>query len=283
MRWCLLLITLYTTQGLAETSLWRVSNGTNALFIGGTVHVLSKTDYPLPAAFDAAYKESSKLVFETDIGASENPAFAQTMLQRMMFTDEKNLKGVLRSDVYAQLEKFGAARGVPMAMLEKMRPVMAIMTLTFMELQRLGMADTGVDSYFYQRAQTDKKMLGYLESNEQQLDFITNMGKGRENDFVLYSLKDLNNVEEIMQKLKAAWRSGDNDELAALSLASMRQDFPQIYQQLLVERNQNWLPLIESMLSDPGTEMILVGALHLVGKEGVLHALREKGYRIEQW
>ncbi len=283
MRWCLLLITLYTTQGLAETSLWRVSNGTNALFIGGTVHVLSKTDYPLPAAFDAAYKESSKLVFETDIGASENPAFAQTMLQRMMFTDEKNLKGVLRSDVYAQLEKFGAARGVPMAMLEKMRPVMAIMTLTFMELQRLGMADTGVDSYFYQRAQTDKKMLGYLESNEQQLDFITNMGKGRENDFVLYSLKDLENVEDIMQELKAAWRSGDNDELAALSLASMRQDFPQIYQQLLVERNQNWLPLIESMLSDPGTEMILVGALHLVGKEGVLHALREKGYRIEQW
>jgi len=68
-----------------------------------------------------------------------------------------------------------------------------------------------------------------------------------------------------------------------LSLASMRQDFPQIYQQLLVERNQNWLPLIESMLNDPGTEMILVGALHLVGTEGVLHALREKGYRIEQW
>jgi len=85
MRWCLLLITLYTTQGLAETSLWRVSNGTNALFIGGTVHVLSKTDYPLPAAFDAAYKESSKLVFETDIGASENPAFAQTMLQHAVF------------------------------------------------------------------------------------------------------------------------------------------------------------------------------------------------------
>ncbi|NOX91472.1 MAG: TraB/GumN family protein [Gammaproteobacteria bacterium] len=283
MRWYLLLIALYATQGFAETSLWRVSNGTNELFIGGTIHVLSKTDYPLPAAFDAAYKKSSKLVFETDIGASQNPAFAQVMLQRMMFTDDQKLKDVLRPDVYAQLEAFGAARGVPMVMLEKMRPAMAVVTLTFMELQRLGMADTGVDDHYYQRARTDKKMLGYLESNEQQLDFITNMGKGRENDFVLYSLKDLENVKDIMQKLKAAWRSGDNDGLAALSLASMRQDFPQIYQQLLVERNQNWFPLIESMLNDPGTEMILVGALHLVGKEGVLQALREKGYRIEQW
>ncbi len=283
MRWCLILVILYTTQGFAETSLWRISNGANALFIGGTVHVLSKTDYPLPAAFDAAYKKSSKLVFETDIGASQTSAFAQTMSQRMMLTDKQNLKDVLRPDVYAQLEKFGAARGISMVMLEKMRPVMAVMTLTFMELQRLGMANTGVDSYFYQRAQADEKMLGYLESNEQQLDFITNMGKDRENDFVLYSLKDLNNVEDIMQKLKAAWRSGDRDEMAALSLASMRRDFPKIYQQLLVERNQNWLPLIESMLNDPGTEMILVGVLHLVGKEGVLHALREKGYHIEQW
>jgi len=109
------------------------------------------------------------------------------------------------------------------------------------------------------------------------------MGKGRENDFVLYSLKDLENIEDIMQKLKSAWRNGHQDEMAALSLDEMRRDFPGIYQQLLVERNQNWLPRIEAMLKDPGTEMVLMGALHLVGKESVLHALREKGYRIEQW
>jgi len=283
MRWCLMLVALYVTQGFAETSLWRISHGANELFIGGTIHVLGKTDYPLPAAFDVAYKKSSRLVFETDIGASQNPAFAQAMLQRMTFPDGQSLKGVLRHDVYKKLEIFSSARGVPMVMLEKMRPVMAVITLTFMELQRLGMADTGVDNYYYQRAQTDKKMLGYLESNEQQLDFMTGIGKGRENDFVLYSLKDLENVEDIMQKLKSAWRNGNQDAMATLSLDGMRQDFPDIYQQLLVERNQDWLPRIESMLKDPGTEMILVGALHLVGKEGVLHALREKGYRIEQW
>ncbi len=283
MRWCLMLIVLYATQSFAETSLWRISHGANELFIGGTIHVLSKTDYPLPAAFDAAYKKSSKLVFETDIGASQTPDFTQIMLQHMMFPDGKSLKDVLRTDVYEQLEAFSSARGVPMVMLKKMRPAMVIITLTFMELQRLGMTDTGVDHYYYQRALADKKMLGYLESNEQQLTFITNMGKGRENDFVRYSLKDLENIEDIMQKLKAAWRNGNQDEMAALSLDGMRRDFPNIYQQLLVERNQNWLPHIESMLKDPGTEMVLVGALHLVGKEGVLHALREKGYRIEQW
>ncbi len=283
MRWCLILMVLYAAPGFAETSLWRISKGANELFMGGTIHVLSKTDYPLPAAFDAAYKKSAKLVFETDIDASQAPTFAQAMLQRMMLPDDRTLKDTLRPDVYAQLEKFGTARGIPMMMLEKMRPAMAVITLTFMELQRLGMADEGVDNYYYQRAKTDKKTLGHLESNEQQLDFMTNMGKRRENDFVLYSLKDLQDIAYIMQSLKSAWRNGDSAEMEALSLVSMRQDFPQIYQQLLVERNQHWLPRIESMLNDPGTEMVLVGALHLVGEDGVLHALREKGYRIEQW
>ena len=283
MRWCLILMVLYAAPGFAETSLWRISKGANELFMGGTIHVLSKTDYPLPAAFDAAYKKSAKLVFETDIDASQAPTFAQAMLQRMMLPDDRTLKDTLRPDVYAQLEKFGTTRGIPMVMLEKMRPAMVVITLTFMELQRLGMAGEGVDNYYYQRAKTDKKTLGHLESNEQQLDFMTNMGKGRENDFVLYSLKDLQDIADIMQSLKRAWRNGNSAEMEALSLVSMRQDFPQIYQQLLVERNQRWLPRIESMLNDPGTEMVLVGALHLVGEDGVLHALREKGYRIEQW
>ncbi|HHI92113.1 MAG TPA: TraB/GumN family protein [Gammaproteobacteria bacterium] len=283
MRWCLILMVLYAAPGFAETSLWRISKGANELFMGGTIHVLSKTDYPLPAAFDAAYKKSAKLVFETDIDASQAPTFAQAMLQRMMLPDDRTLKDTLRPDVYAQLEKFGTTRGIPMVMLEKMRPAMAVITLTFMELQRLGMAGEGVDNYYYQRAKTDKKTLGHLESNEQQLDFMTNMGKGRENDFVLYSLKDLQDIADIMQSLKRAWRNGNSAEMEALSLVSMRQDFPQIYQQLLVERNQRWLPRIESMLNDPGTEMVLVGALHLVGEDGVLHALRKKGYRIEQW
>ena len=283
MRWCLIVLVLYVPQSFAETSLWRVSKDSHVLFIGGTVHVLSKDDYPLPAAFDVAYKEASKLVFETDIAGSQDPAFTQAMMQRMIFQNGRSLKDVLRPDIYQQLEEFSSAHGMPLAMLEKMRPAMVVLTLTFMELQRLGMADTGVDSYYFQRATADKKRLGQLESNAEQLDFIANMGKGRENDFVSYSLRDLQKIETVMRDIKSAWRSGDTKAMVALSMDSMRRDFPGIYQQLLVDRNQNWLPKIEAMLQDPGVELILVGALHLVGEEGVLQLLRERGYQIEQW
>jgi len=283
MRWFLVLVVLYSSQSFSETSLWRVSKGTNQLFIGGTVHVLRQTDYPLPAAFDKAFNKSSKLIFETDIAATEDPAFGQQMMQRLMYSDGRQLKDGLSSEMYRELEKFCTERGVPIIMFQQMRPPAAVLTLMMLELQRLGISTAGVDSHFYQRAQAEHKAVGELETAAEQLEFLAKLGEGREDDFVRYSLKDMQKLESVMRELTQAWRKGDQAKMASLSLDEMRKEFPGIYQQLLVDRNKNWLPRLESMLKDPDTEMVLVGALHLVGDDGVLQMLRKRGYQIEQW
>jgi len=283
MRWFILLLMLFSSQCFSETSLWRVSKGAHSLFIGGTIHVLRKTDFPLPAAFDDAFNQSSKLVFETDIAATEDPAFGQQMMQRLMYSDGRTLQTGLSSKTYQQLEKFCTERGVPILMFQQMRPPAAVLTLMMLELQRLGISNAGVDSHFFQRALAEHKGIGELETAAEQLEFVANIGKGREDDFVRYSLKDMQELELVMAELTAAWREGDQKKMAALSLDEMRKEFPGMHQQLLVERNTNWLPRIESMLKDPGVELVLVGALHLVGEEGVLAMLRDRGYRLEQW
>jgi uncharacterized protein YbaP (TraB family) len=282
MRWFLLLLILYSSQGFSETSLWRVSKGAHTLFIGGTVHVLRKTDYPLPTAFDDAFAQSSKLVFETDIAATEDPAFGQQMMQRLMYADGRSLKDGLSPTVYRQLETFCTEHGVPIVMFQQMRPPAAVVTLMMLELQRLGISDAGVDSHYFQRARAEHKTIGELETATEQLDFLAKLGEGREDDFVRYSLKDMQQLETVMRELTQAWRQGDQTTMARLSLDDMRKEFPSMYQQLLVSRNKRWLPLIEAMLNDPGTEMVLVGALHLVGDDGVLQMLRDRGYQIEQ-
>lgn len=283
MRWFLLLLILYSSQGFSETSLWRVSKGTHTLFIGGTVHVLRKSDYPLPVAFDNAFSQSSKLVFETDIAATEDPAFGQQMMQRLMYADGRSLKDGLTPTVYRQLEAFCNERGVPIVMFQQMRPPAAVVTLMMLELQRLGISGAGVDSHYFQRARAELKTIGELETATEQLDFLAKLGEGREDDFVRYSLKDMHELETVMRELTEAWRQGDQMTMARLSLDDMRKEFPSIYQQLLVSRNKRWLPRIEAMLNDPGTELVLVGALHLVGDDGVLQMLRKRGYLIEQW
>ena len=282
MRWFLLLLVLFSSQSFSETSLWRVSKGAHSLFIGGTIHVLRKTDFPLPAAFDDAFDQSSKIVFETDVAATESPVFGQQMMERLMYSDGRTLADGLTPKTYQQLEKFCMERGVPILMFQQMRPPAAVLTLMMLELQRLGISNTGVDSHYFQRAQAEHKHIGELETAAEQLEFVANIGKGREDDFVRYSLKDMQELEMVMGELTSAWREGDQQKMAALSLDEMRKEFPGMYQQLLVDRNTNWLPRIESMLKDPGVELVLVGALHLVGEEGVLAMLRERGYRLEQ-
>ena len=85
-----------------------------------------------------------------------------------------------------------------------------------------------------------------------------------------------------MQEMKVAWRNGDPQALVDLAITPLIKDFPDIYQSLLVQRNNNWLPQIEAMFSNQQTELILVGTLHLVGKDGLLQRLEAAGYKISQ-
>ncbi|MCK5120492.1 MAG: TraB/GumN family protein, partial [Methylococcales bacterium] len=73
MRYLILLCLLASFNVFSETSLWRVSKGKSELFIGGTIHILSANDYPLPVEFERAYKMSDQIVFETDLAAMARP------------------------------------------------------------------------------------------------------------------------------------------------------------------------------------------------------------------
>jgi hypothetical protein len=62
----------------------------------------------------------------------------------------------------------------------------------------------------------------------------------------------------------------------------LRADFPEIYQALLIDRNNTWIAQIEAMSKTAEVEFILVGALHLVGSDGLLSMLSSRGYQITQ-
>jgi uncharacterized protein YbaP (TraB family) len=59
-------------------------------------------------------------------------------------------------------------------------------------------------------------------------------------------------------------------------------EYPQLYSKLILERNQRWLPQIEAMIKQGDNALIVVGAAHLVGKDGVIQLLKQRGYLVEQ-
>jgi len=96
----------------ADSPVWKVVKGDNTLFIGGTVHLLSSSDYPLPDTFEQAYNESSIIVFETDFQKMQTAEFQQAMIQQVVCPEGVTLKDTLDQVTYTALLDFLNQRGI---------------------------------------------------------------------------------------------------------------------------------------------------------------------------
>jgi uncharacterized protein YbaP (TraB family) len=277
---CLFLLSL--SQAKADTSVWSVRSGDNVIYLGGTVHLLRPADYPLPGEFEEAYKASSELYFETDIASMNDLSVQAQMLQQLTYGDDESLSSILSDEAYAALSAYTATAGLPIAMLNKFKPGLLISTLQILVFQSMGFTPQGVDAFFHTRAVSDGKAEGQLETVQEQIGFIAAMGEGNESEFILLSLKDLAETGDVMEDMIGAWRSGDAEGLSELFVEEMKVEAPALYDTLLLQRNLKWVPQIDSMLQDADTEFVLVGAAHLVGENGLLDLLSQKGYEINQ-
>ncbi len=275
------LILISALPAYSEAPVWKVEKGDHQLFIGGTIHLLTPTDYPLPPTFEKAYHQSERLIFETDMQKMNEPVFQLTMMRQLIFIDGRTIKDVLSEKTYQTLVEYCAQRGIPVDTIKSFKPGMVAMMLTMMELQRLGVVGTGVDSFFSSRAIQDRKGLGQLETLEQQLSFVASMGAGQEDEMIAYTLRDIKELPVTWQTMKTAWRQGDLHKLKEMALTPLKKDFPGVYDAILVVRNNAWMPQIEAMLKTQEIEFVLVGALHLVGEDGLLAKLSARGYKIE--
>lgn len=267
---------------VADAPVWQVSKDGETVYFGGTVHVLSENDYPLPKAFDTAYQQSTVLVFEMDMSLAQTMAFQQEMLKQMTYQDGRTYADDLKPATVKKLNAYMESKGIPVANLQMFKPSMLSVTLTMVELQRLGLGGTGVDAFYNTKGLTDKKSFKYLELPEQQISYLANMGKGYEDELINYTLDDMKKLPMVMQQMKDAWRAGDNEELYNVAGKEWQEKFPKSYNELLVERNNNWMPAVEGYFNTKEVEFVLVGAMHLVGKEGVLSQLKAKGYTVKQ-
>lgn len=276
-----LLVGFISTAAGAQTSVYKISKGDRSIYLGGTVHLLRAQDYPLPAGYETAYKNSDVLTFETDTQGLQDPAVSQKMMSQGMYQDERTLKTVLVDSIYEKLRQAFAQYNLPFEMMQKMKPALAVTTLSAMGMQKMGMSAQGVDMYYTQKARVDKKELQHLESVQDQINRITTMADGNENEFVNYSLRDMEGMEKEMTALIENWKTGAADKMM-LEIESMQSDFPETYKSLLVERNNNWMPQILSYLENGTRAFVLVGSLHLHGPDGLLALLKNQGYQIEQ-
>jgi len=265
----------------SQSSVWEVEKDGAKIYIGGTIHILREQDYPLPEQFQTAFNHSEILVTELDLKEMTSPANMEKLMKVMMYNDERTLKTVLNENVYSDLDSVCKQFGMNLLMMDKFKPSMVIMTLTFQALNKIGVKSEGVDTYFSNKAVADKKSFLFLETFDEQLSFIENMGKENDDEFVRYSIRDLEEQLAGFNDMIDEWKAGKS-ELMLAQLLKFEQDYPEIYKTLLVNRNTNWILLLESYFETPEVEFVLFGAMHLYGSSGILQQLQSRGYNIRQ-
>ncbi len=281
----------FTASGLllgtcahAESSVWQVksSDNENTLYIAGTIHVLKASDFPLPEEFDEAYGLADNLVFESDLSSFDDFEVQKKMQQMVSWSDGSTLADHIKPETLERFSQQLMSHGIPFGMVKSYKPGFAATTLALLELQKLGIGEAGVDAYYDEKARADGRDIEGLETVEEQIGFIANMGMENPDEFLSYSMDDLQVLREMMDNMTAAWREGDMPALAAIMTKHMREQFPEVFKQLLTDRNASWLPKIEAMMQDPDVELVMVGAGHLAGEGNVLQLLQEAGYVVEQ-
>ncbi len=282
---CALLISfnLLACSAFAESSVWKISKGKDYFYLGGTIHLLTAEDHPLPGEFNAAYKDSSIMFFETDIVATQSPGFQSKLMSAMMYSDDRTLASELNKKTYRKLEAFMLSRQIPIENFVRFQPWGVSLVITMLEYQRLGMMpDYGVDAYFNNLAVSENKKVESFETGEEQIGFLLSMAELNPNLCIEYTLRDLENLPGFITFMTKSWRSGDVESFSKNALLiQMKMEFPEMYNVMVTNRNNNWMKQLPSLIDSSAKEFVLVGVMHLNGKEGLLNQLKNQGFKVE--
>ena len=261
--------------------LWKISSKTNTVYLLGSVHVLKQDAYPLDKSIEQAYENSPRLFFEINLDEVDAQKLQQLTVAKGVYHDGRTLKDDLSAQTYEFAKKRLADYGMNIEKFERLKPWLMAMSIVVSELQRLGFDPSqGVDKYFFEMAKKDMKKIDGFETAEYQLNLLGDMPAGMQEAMLLQTMKDID-VQKEFNVIIEAWKSGNAEALDAVLLKSFR-DFPDVYQRLITDRNKNWMPKIESLIGQKENAMIILGAAHLVGKGGILAALKQEGYQVEQ-
>jgi uncharacterized protein YbaP (TraB family) len=272
---------LAQSRPAARGFIWSIERDGRTSWLVGSLHVLTQDAYPLPAAMDQAFGRARTLIEETDVNDISSPEILGVVASRGMFTNGQTLETVLPAASYTQLAQRMGATGLPIDMVKLMRPWMVELTLSGLELQRAGFdPELGIDVHYRRRAAQNGMALSMLETAAEQIDYLAGLPLDLQVAQLQKTLEDGDTELKEVREIAAAWRAGDAAAIERLMLKGMK-DSPAYYQTLVVDRNRRWIPRIESCLST-GSCFVVVGAAHMVGSDGLIATLRQKGYRITQ-
>jgi uncharacterized protein YbaP (TraB family) len=283
--WLALLLACWPTLAAEDghpLSMWRIDGARNSIYLLGSIHMLREEDYPIPSAIYKAYAEAEVLIMELDMDDID-PLVDQAIASELgLIHDGRALRDLMGAELYAEAETLAAALQIPLQLLEKTEPWYAAINVEILMLMRIGFNPiNGIEFHLAEFAKRDNKEIIGLETTRQQLEILDKLSPASQRDMLIQTLSDSMQLAEIMDEMVDAWRYGNVDFLENNLLAEML-EYDELHEAIVVKRNRNWAEKIQELLSKDDDYLIVVGALHLVGEQGLPQLLSLRGHKVTQ-
>jgi uncharacterized protein len=279
-----LLCACAATDGVGESkaTLWKVRGDHNSVYLLGSIHVLSKQVYPLKPALERAFDDADQVVFEIDLTRFDQKSFSKEFSRTAYYPPGQSLSSKLTPETIELLNRVLPSYGLSLKRVEHLRPWYLAEALSSRTLESAGFTNRlGVDLYFYRKAKAaGKPMLG-LETLRDQAEIFDRFNDRQNEQYLLSTISGLPEYAEMIRRLVNAWKDGDVRLLDRLLNQDKEAD-PITHETLFSRRNAKWVPEIERFAHASGNYLIIVGAGHLVGDDGVVAQLRRAGFSVQQ-
>lgn len=269
-----------STPALAEPALWEVRDDDSAIWVFGSFHLLPPDFAWRTALFDQVLADADVVVFETDIRPEAMAQVGAEAFARGMYVDGTLLTDRIDDALEARLREEAAAVGAPMGMLLAMRPWMAGNTITVSAAASLGFTQEGVEFVLQPDVTADR--LSFLETGNQQLDVLAGAPEDEQIAMLEATLDQMHLLPKMLDKMVRNWAAGTPENLERMFLMEMGGFEEAFLDRLIYQRNQNWIPPLETMLAENDEGLVIVGAAHLVGERSVLDLLAQAGYEVKR-
>jgi len=283
-------IPAHAVQAPPKCCVWRVTNAKAPFYLVGSVHTLGEDDYPLPAPYEIALKNTKRFLFEFD--PTRQTEFETKLNAAAKYPPGEDISSKIDPELFAWLQqnistvnrharrgKKSQATGFNSGLGYK--PWWIAQHLVDQNAYSNVSASPGLDDYFLARAQRMGKEIRGLESVDEHVAVLGGLSD-RDGEIILRdALTPQKNGAAQLSRMRKAWRKGDTASLWAGD-ARLRREAPGIAARFVDERNRKWMARIEAELKSGKPTAIVAGALHFSGPNSIVKLLKKRGYKIEQ-
>ncbi|HEY4217176.1 MAG TPA: TraB/GumN family protein [Gemmatimonadaceae bacterium] len=249
------------------------------VYLLGSVHLLTPDAGKLPAVVDSAFAHAKTIALETNLDTAMMSA--NDLLGRAQYENGATLRSSLAPATVARTDTMLREYGLGLDAVNGFKPWFVSVMVAQLAMQRANFqADYGVDIQLNARAHAAGKRVIGLEPVSYQFALFDSMSVA-DQEAMLLAIEPPDSAVVELTAIKNAWVAGDTAALGAV-MDAKTPGSDRLNDELVVQRSEHWLPEIEAMLGGTDDVLVVVGAGHLLGKQGLLALLAAHGYRVIQ-